>query len=88
MGWFRKKNNADILQWPDLSSNTNSMENLPYIVHKKLTKYCLEIANKLKQLILKLWSEISNETYPDIVELMLNRINTYIRVKWDTFAKY
>jgi len=87
INWF-KKIEINILDWPATSPDLNLIENLWDIIDKKLTNYHPRTVNDLQQIILKLWSGISIETYQKLVQSMPRRVETCIRVKGNTSSKY
>jgi hypothetical protein len=69
-----KKKEINILDWSATSLDLNLIENLWDIIDKKLTNYHARTVNDLQQMILKLWSEISIETYQKLVQSMPRRV--------------
>lgn len=87
MNWL-KRNKINVFDWPATSPDFNVIENLWSIIDEQLTNYHPTNTDELQQLILKLWTEIPVETCRNLVESIPRRLETCIRVKGNTSAKY
>ncbi len=61
-----KKQKQNLLQWPSDSPDLNIIENVWLIIDKQLLKYQVHNLEELKNIIIKIWTEISSETIKNL----------------------
>ncbi|CAF1603936.1 unnamed protein product [Didymodactylos carnosus] len=74
--------------WPATSSDLNPIQNLWDYIDKKLTHHRPSTAHEHETIIKNFWSEIKPETCNRLAESMPRRLQSCIRVKGGTAAKY